>query len=289
MAKSRRGPALFEVIHRRSSAARQRWAVSLPRWWRRAVPKILTADPGEPGAPELSAASEQQPLADSADRVAAQTPPVAPAVEEPPSVGEWSLRVQDGRVHLSLSAVSCAVVIAALLVLVAGSFTLGRRAGRGDAQQMALAWPGDELGQAKQSAPNPSVLRGSPTGSTASHDRGSSNVPQIPLAEPDASIAGPLQPGKTYLVIQTFKRAAGDDAVRAQAFLAQKGVKTFLQNSSVGYRLIGVESFDYGNADDRARLEEFRQSVCRLGQLYASSKYRGGYDFQDCYPATFKS
>jgi hypothetical protein len=209
-------------------------------------------------------------------------------VEEPPRVGEWSLRVQDGRVYISLSAVACAVVIAALLVIVAGSFTLGRRAGLGDAQRMALAWAGDELGQAKQSSPNPSVLRGTPSGSAASGNRSSSAAPQGPVVEPDASSAGPLQPGKTYLVIQTFKRAARDDAVRAQAFLAQKGVKTFLQSVAAGYSLIGVESFDYGNPDDRARLEEFRQSICRLGQLYASSKYRGGYDFQQCYPATLK-
>jgi hypothetical protein len=289
MARSRRGPALFEVIHRRSSAGRRRWTLSLPRWWRRGEAKTVTAEPDEPRAPEPPAASEPPLRADSAEQVAAAAPPPAPAVEEPPRVGEWSLRVQDGRVYVSLSAVACAVVIAALLVIVAGSFTLGRRAGLGDAQRMALAWAGDELGQAKQSAPNPSVLRGSPTGSAASHDRGSSAAPQVPVVEPDASSAGPLKPGKTYLVIQTFKRAARDDALRAQEFLAQKGVKTFLQSSSAGYRLIGLESFDYGDPADRARLEEFRQSVCRLGQVYASSKYRGGYDFQDCYPATFKS
>ena len=260
MPRSKRAPALFELIQRQQAQG----ARSAP----------IPATGGRQEDQSVSATPPDQP------------PPPAPAASHTsPTVAGPPISFQDGRAHLSLSPVSCAVVLGTVLLLIAGSFSLGRRAGWRDVEHTSQTAAPDNLANARQSTPNASVFH-----SLLTRSAGQSTPPQVKPHPPAPTYSRnvPLQPGKTYLVIQTFKDSS-DDAVRAQEFLAAKNVPTkVVQAGTTSVHLLSAESFDYGDSDDRDRFEQFRKSLRVLGRIYASKKYRGGYDFRDCYPYTFK-
>ncbi|MFQ6048936.1 MAG: hypothetical protein ACE5K7_06195, partial [Phycisphaerae bacterium] len=142
----------------------------------------------------------------------------------------------------------------------------------------------DSLAAARAAPANPSVLQGLLTGRASRRPARAKTIDRPTPARKPAR----LEPGKTYLVVQTFRRSAYHDAVQASQFLASKGVPNTIVPVETGYKLIALEAFDYGNPAERERLKAFRQSVRRLGRIYASPKYRGAYSFADCYPQTFK-
>jgi len=262
MPRSKKAPALFELIQRQQAQPARSAPVQ-------ATGRRQKHQPVSPTPPD-------------------QPPPAAPAASNTsPTIAGPPISFQDGRTNLSLSPVSCAVVLGTVLLLIAGSFSLGRRAGWRDLEHTTQAAAPDELANARQSTPDANVFQNLLTRSAGQSSTPSQAKPRPPAPSAYARNV-PLQPGKTYLVIQTFSNSP-NDAVRAQEFLTAKNVPTqIVQAGTNSVHLLSAESFDYSDPDDRDRFEQFRKSLRVLGRIYASKKYRGGYDFRDCYPYTFK-
>ncbi|HUW84715.1 MAG TPA: hypothetical protein VMZ31_18180 [Phycisphaerae bacterium] len=278
MVRTRRGPALFEVISKQSGGVRRQPRLGVPDWWRQqAASEGPEEERAQPQVKDLPAESVERRLREHEEEAAGGEPgPVVEAVRGRPSLG-----VRDGRICLTLTPIAGVVVVGTALLIVAGSFVVGRSLGWRDARRAAVA-AGDDVAVVRQAEPDPSVLLGLATGVTRSGAR------QLGGGGAPGSGGEGLELGKTYLVIQTFDPSARADALRAQSFLATREVPTVLRQVSNGYLLVAREAFDWDDVQDRSKFESFRRSVVALGKLYASDKHRGGYDFKDCYPSTYR-
>jgi len=277
MVRTRRGPALFEVISKQSSGVRRQPRLGVPEWWRRqAASEGPEQEEARPQVKDSAAETVGQRLPEHEEAAGGESGPAGEGEH-----GGLSLGVREGRICLTLTPIAGVVVVGTALLILVGSFVVGRSLGWRDASRAAVA-AGDDVAVVRQSEPDPSVLLGLATDVA--------NSPQ-PGAGSDARPVGGgggLELGKTYLVIQTFAPSARADALRAQGFLATREVPTVLRRVSNGYLLVARQAFDWDDVQDRSKFESFRRSVVALGQLYASEKHRGGYDFRDCYPSTYR-
>jgi hypothetical protein len=274
---------LFEVISKQSGGVRRPPRLGVPDWWRRRAASEgheQAQPPVEPPAKDLPAEPVGRRLREREEEAGGEPGPAGEAVR-----GGLSLGMREGRICLTLTPIAGVVVVGTALLIVVGSYAVGRSLGWRDARRAAVA-EGDEVAVVRQSEPDPSVLLGLATDAASSPQSGSGG------RAAGGGVAGSgddgLELGKTYLVIQTFAPSARADAVRAQGFLATREVPTVLRRVSNGYLLVARKAFDWDNVQDRGKFESFRRSVVALGQLYASEKHRGGYDFKDCYPSTYR-
>ncbi len=281
MVRTRRGPALFEVISKQSGGVRRPPRLGVPDWWRRKAPSEgHEPEQDEPPVKDLPAESVERRLREHEEPAGGEAGPVAEG-----AAGGLSVSVREGRIHLTLTPIAGVVVVGTALLIVVGSYAVGRSLGWRDARRAAVA-AGDDVAVVRQSEPDPSVLLGLATDVASSPQSGSG------ARQAGGGVAGSggdgLELGKTYLVIQTFAPSARADALRARGFLASREVPTVLRRVSNGYLLVARQAFDWDDVQDRSKFESFRRSVVALGQLYASEKHRGGYDFKDCYPSTYR-
>ena len=277
MVRTRRGPALFEVISKQSVGVHRQPRLGVPDWWRRrAGSERPDEDVAGAEATDLPVEPEERRPREYEEARGTERGAAGDARS-----GEPLLSLRDGQVRLVLNPVAGVVAVGAALLIVAGGFAVGRSLGWRDARRAALE-AGDSVAAVRQAEPDSSVLLGVATGGVSSPRPGeASGAGQV-------GGGGELAVGKTYLVIQTFAPSARADVVRAQRFLATKEVPTVLRQVSNGYLLVASEAFDWDNTQDRSKFESFRRSVVALGQLYASDKYRGGYDFKDCYASRYR-
>lgn len=94
--------------------------------------------------------------------------------------------------------------------------------------------------------------------------------------------------GRTYIVLQHFEKAKKSAADQAAEFVRAKGVPcTVVEGRDV--RLIATEPFLLDPKDpaahnrEKQRLEQFKQSIRRIGKEYAQH----GYTFNDCHEQKF--
>jgi len=120
------------------------------------------------------------------------------------------------------------------------------------------------------------------TGSAAAAGRQTVARPQVRMLE------DPRRIGMTYLVVQNFKRGAFDDALEVQRFLASQGIPTVIvPGARGGWKLVSRQGFDLRKAADKKEFERLRRAVREAGKLYSSRRYRGRYNFSDCYGEKF--
>jgi len=283
MVRSRRGPALFEVISKQSGGLRRQPRLGVPDWWRRQAASGRSEQ--DEAQPQVTGLAAEQPVARGPQEDQEARGPVGDSAGDAGG-GEPLLGVRGGRVCLTLTPIAGVVVVGTALLIVVGSFAVGRSLGWRDARRVALA-AGEEVAAVRQAEADPSVLFRVATGVADPRREAASGAAQAGAGAPGGG-GGELELGKTYLVIQTFGLSARVDALRAQRFLATKEVSTLLRQVSNGYLLVARQAFDWDDPQDRSTFESFRRSVVALGQLYASEKHRGGYDFSDCYPSTYR-
>ena len=83
--------------------------------------------------------------------------------------------------------------------------------------------------------------------------------------------------GYTYVVVQTFKGDARQDAVQAQDFLAQHGIETEVFGSTGrGYRLIATKGFNRKDATQKKLADRFVNKIRNIGSAYfeAGGRYK---------------
>ncbi len=274
MAKSKQGPALFELM----KGTREHGADAHCQ------------------APEAPAPDEAPARKDHRESPAPTVlPRGAGEIARPPvESDEVSLcEVSGGCVHFSLTQRAATIVLAVVVLVLAGmcyvGYHLGEVRGKEKGRRAVQAQVADETDEARRAAPTRNLFDGigsDPTAAVA----GQSGEPSA--RGPAAAVAGnyvahdlPWVSGHNYIVVQDFKSDARSDAIRAREFLEENGVRTAIveleRSETYKYRLITVSGFNLDDAAQRKLADECLDKVRRIGQAY--SEGGGRYDFQSAY------
>lgn len=269
MAKSKRSPALFEVLGQSSEGTGAKMKV--PPWWSRAGRPAAPAESETPAPPEANL-----------DAV-----PDGPVCEEKTPFIEF-----DGsRIRLCLTSLMGAMVIALLLILAGGAYRIGTSIGYEDGmrdgfrsgQEAYLADTRDEILTARSGPPRTDVindLRRAP-GESAPGDAALAGSTVSGLDYPPDEGAPPDAPawvrGNTYVVVQEFAPNSGDDALLAREFLAERDVETTVIRLADGWaRLTTAQGFNRKDEAQSRLAEELLARVQKIGKEYwqAGGRYK---------------
>lgn len=253
MRKSKRGPPLFELLGNDDDG-----------------PGVVTIQP----PPKVE---KVRPAVTAPGSIAPDT--TAQVVSEPETSEPTMPRVLelDGdRIRLSLTSLSAAGVLFALMVAIFGAFEIGRRNG----QNEGLA-NGYETGRSSYEAEAMSEIQEARSRPAATHlvenllaggDRplASSNSPEAASVEPQ------WIKGYTYVVAQGFSAGYEDDARSAQTFLDDYGIETALVAYSSGAtQLITKQGFNRDDSTQHAMADELKTRIHAVGAKYFADG--GGY------------
>lgn len=280
MPKRKRGPFLFELINNEDQGSvtatvktpgeiKTPDVLKTPKWW--------TADPT--GArfaakPRVAKRADGEPAETRSGRIRTSDEP------------EGFLTIDGERIRLSFTSLSAAGGIFVALVLLLGSFEIGRRSGRTaglksgyQVGRASYAADADEAIDAARSKQSPAqqveqLLEEPVTASPA--------VPSQGMGEKQESALRGWVRDYTYVVAQEFGRGRLEDASRAQAYLADHGIAAELIRLPDGSsRLITVQGFNRADATQRQLSEKLLKRVHAVGaQYYADG---GGYKLQGYY------
>lgn len=280
MPKRKRGPFLFELINNEDqdpvtatikTPAKNKMPGDLkaPKWW--------TADPT--GArfaakPRVAKRAEGEPAETRSGRIRTSDEP------------EGFLTIDGERIRLSFTSLSAAGGIFVALVLLLGSFEIGRRSGRtaglksgyqvGRASYAADATGAIEAVRSKQPPPQhvEQFLEEPATASPAVASQGLG-------AQQESAVRGWVR-DHTYVVAQEFGKGRLEDGVRAQAYLADHGIAAELIRVPGGSsRLITTQGFDRADATQKQLAEKLLKRVHAVGAEYYANG--GGYKLQGYY------
>lgn len=206
--------------------------------------------------------------------------------------GDGPLIELDGdRIRLSLTSVTAAVAIFAVMVIALSVFEVGRRLGdhggfrRGHAAGRAsyLADAMSDIEAARGQPPATeliSELLRQPAGDGAVADAVNSEMASDPRG-PD------WIRDHTYIVAQEFSAGRRDDALRAREFLAEQGVATELVRYPSGaIQLITKQGYNREDPTQREMSDQMLTKVHAVGAQYFASG--GGYKLEG-YFKTLKS
>lgn len=261
MAKRRRGQALFDLLTEDKEQTAQ--SLQTPVWWKRSNPdpvrtkratatKVVTTEPSEAVEPE------PEPEETSAPTSVVDETNVKPAM--------WEL---DGdRMRLSLSSVGVAVVVFMALVMLLGSYELGRRRAADRAFALGyergrdhyVAQAASEIEIARQQAPATDLIQGllvSPTDTD-----GATN---------EATRTSWVR-GYTYVVAQEFPSGYEEDAVRSQTYLARNGVAVeLIRYPSGSMQLITTQGYNRTDPAQSVLADRLRDRVREVGAAFFAS------------------
>jgi hypothetical protein len=268
MAKSKEGPALFELIRNRPLDAAE------GRQSRSAHPKaeVAAGSAGPPASPPPSPTSSAQP---------------GSQVDEP------ACEVVRARIRFSLTQSAATVAVGVTVAVLIGAFFLGyglgEERGREEARAAIQRPIEDEIERARRAAPTQNLFEGigeDPTRPVAHVDDETTGAAFVPPGETEyAASRVPWVKGYNYIVVQDFKSGARGDAARAASFLEENGVScAIIELNSAGpyrYRLVTATGFNFDDPVQKSLAEDYRAKVRRIGQAYSDSG--GRYDFQSSY------
>jgi hypothetical protein len=200
------------------------------------------------------------------------------------------MRIRGGRVELSLSPVSAAIVVGVAFLAVFTSYQLGSGlqpaapvgplAGTGSDQPVDAGERVSRTGTTDAAPPRlSSVKTTTPRKVERRRNVPLTKLPALSNLEPARRVAG-----LNYVILESFQVAHRDDAVHAQDWFAQtQGIRTTLEKSGQRWLLIGTEGFDYGKAGEKARCQRYCETIKALGKAYRrefAGQYTIRYFFQ---------
>lgn len=261
MAKSKHGPALFELIRGGGKPAGE--ATKLPGWL------------GVHAAREKEAAPTQ--VADTHPRV------VRDDWDDHESLGSLKTFDLSGAVlRISLTVKSGAVAAFVLLIVAIGLYAGGRNSGRAAGREEALAsvakLPTSELEQVRNSPPKPQVVQDLLAAVPPAATPAPGGATQVPPRRPaSATPKVSWVKGNTYIVVQEFAAGQIDEAKRAQEYLDQHGIGTAIIGSNNGpMSLTTTEGHNRKDAVQTAASDELLKRVHSVGEKYfqAGGRFR---------------
>ena len=277
MAKSKQGPALFELLKGTQAPG--------------AIPDHEEAGPADQDRSGAGVAPAPQDRPGSAP---ATGPRGSGEIARRPAVcaAEPPCEIDGDRIRFSLTQRTATIAVAAFALALAGvgysGYRLGKERGK---EQGRLAVQGrvlDEIEQARRTTPTRNLFDGigdDPTAAVADL----SGEQTVPLASAVAEALTPLDvpwvSGHNYIVVQDFKSDARGDAIRARDFLEDNGVGAAIlqleRSGPYGYRLITVTGFNLDDPVQKRLADRYLHRVRRIGEAYSQSG--GRYDFASAY------
>ncbi|MBN1345844.1 MAG: hypothetical protein JXQ73_24345 [Phycisphaerae bacterium] len=334
MAKGKRTPALFEIINR-AQVQGENPHLQVPGWWRNLSEtaecdkNLAPPSSHEVAAAEAETAANYDRVAEAVEEAASQVfeeaiseeasvyedaEPTVMDYDTGPEVGGRTLgsvrsavrtviRLDSGRVEVSLGLIGVVISGGLLLLGLYGSFAWGYVRGDQAARAQMLGEAEDSVELARKMHPDASVLNPA----QADYSSPSSQAPQssgsvkamAAMASPSPSSAeasgtpsaagGIRRVGWNYLVIQSFRGPdAKREATKAEQFVVANlppidgQPPVTVETVDGGYVLLSTIGYPSGDDARRKALEEFKEQVQRVGKQY---RERGsGYDFRDAYP-----
>lgn len=215
--------------------------------------------------------------------------------EAPGGVG-----IEGGRLHVALSSRAAAVTVFALLLLACMAFAagqwVGRRAGwadgrvKGRIEAQRAAQDGNDIEQARTRQPAENLFGDSPSPirREAAQTAGPRSLPELPRSVPaPAKSTTTWVKGNTYVLIQEFRRDAGQDALRAKEFLGAHGVESeIFGDAHRAFRLYSTQGFNRKDPTQRRLSDQLLERIKRIGKEYFKA---GGRYKLEGYFATLKS
>ncbi len=337
MPKSKYAPALFEVI-RGQQEAKPPSKLALPKWWRSGRNDAREVDREESPAmmPADTSEMEETPVSEGAATFSLRrgTAVLKPEVPEPPVVRglvpldhdsqaghpptnvhtaseRWGggdaddftprriLKVDAGRIALSLNARQAALIGGVLVLAIFVSFEVGHLFGRSSSAPATVAKAsGDEVEQALRQPPNPSVLKPqppaklprpsglkeparSPEAAAKNSAQKASVVQPTPAAQQKPMAPVEVQPAKpagplTYVVLETFDASHKGSAEFAQQWLQKKNVATTLEKKGNRWRLVSAQGFDFSSPDGSQKTQQYVEEVKSFGTTINKDLIRAG-------------
>jgi hypothetical protein len=286
MPKSKHGPALFEVFDKGTMGE----AGPRPPGWQPKARKSVVKESASAFKTTLSSLARS--LGGSSDDPEEAAPPTAGV--KPPMVA-----IDGGLIRIALTSRGAGVAVFALLLAACVVFAtgqwVGRQAGFADGEQhgrlSVQRAAQDEIARARESEPVRDLFEG--VGETPVSE-GAATLAATPLesVRAEAPAAGRAREpvwvnGNTYVVVQSFRGSARDDAVQAREYLAQHGIESeIIGRSSTGYRLIATKGFNRSDATQRKLADHFLERIRSIGKAYFDA---GGRYKLEGYFATLKS
>lgn len=256
MRKGKQGPALFELIKDESGTEAD--SLRVPDWWSRRgrgpLPDVETPVQDEDAA-----------LADG------------PRLALPPQ-RERVVELSGDRIRFSLTSTGAAVALFAVLLVLLGSFELGARRGeayglRTGYDQGRASYTAEVVGDietARAQPPNTELVRN--LLSDANGLTGSAGF----AAEEVGGAQATWVRGHTYIVAQEFSASREQDALAAQAFLQQAGLRTKLVAVAGGaLQLITAHGYNHRDPAQKRTLEKVLERLHARGAEYYAQG--GGY------------
>jgi hypothetical protein len=268
MARSKRAPALFEVLSKSKDP---------PTWLKKDAP--AEAEPGQK-RPEIAPDKTPAPPEPDADT------PLDEAEGFP--AGRKAAEI-DGRVfRLALTSTQAALVIFALATCLVLVYWVGHdrgyRVGQEDGYRVAtnrLAEGDDEIAAALRQPVTTGLTDGigeSPVITVQPEPAAVDREPRLTAADPAQTAPSGESGGPdgepqalTYLVVQDFPREA--DAERARKFLLDSGIETKIYRSSGRwpYQLVAMPGYDCDDPAQKQQFSKLWRRVRALGEQYMKS------------------
>ncbi len=298
MAKNKRAPALFDVIHRdvryQSPVRNTRTPLA---WLRKRLSGPGPAVGGTTTVTAEEAANDPtlrpHPLlrgglgmhtVDSGDRLPAATALTAPQPQARPIPTSPMMQVDRSRqvIRFSLTYTSAGVAAFALLVALSLAYYLGRSAASGP----RLAATSVTTEQLRNGPSNPSVLdvgSGAAPVTVANQAVPARNPTPVPPPPPAAANKGQRIVGMNYVIVQSYPKE--EDAREAAEILQQHGIPVSVVKGTAfaprWYSVVGMKPFDHLSNNP-----EYAAYVKQIKQI--SDKFAGNSRFKKFEPRPYK-
>lgn len=264
MAKSKTGPALFDLIDD-SEGFTGIQGQSLPRALRKDAAGVLA----------------QRQVADAPIR------PDKPRRTAPKTVGAKPplIAIDDDRLVISLGTAQAGVALFALLLFVVASYEIGRQGGEAKGlkegyeagRQSFVADASNDVESARAAPPQSEIV------SPLLADGGG----LVESGRGDGDRTPRWIPGHTYVVIQNFGSGRQADAEKAKAFLADYGIESVIVGEEhSGQKLVTATGFDRRDVAQRKLSDAQIERVQQAGKDFFAS---GGKYRLEGYLDTFKA
>lgn len=255
MARKKNARSLFEVISRDAARVGKadktgKQPLGVPGWFGRTEPtRTYAPEPQPPPAEEVAPAEAQRP------------------VPSPP--GEPIISIVGGRLRISLNQVSAAVLGLAVVLLLLGSFFLGRRTAAAPGEPTAAPPAPSKQETTERELASVPLLPPRP------------QTPQQPPQPPTEPGLPARRKGYVYLVIQAgiSTKAQADDI---ESFLAERGIASSVHRSQNTRKWMVRDLRGYADSNSK-QAKEYLAGVEQLGKEYFRPGRGRLYNFLGCY------
>lgn len=199
-----------------------------------------------------------------------------------------ALSIHGGRLTVSLTSGAAAAVLFLAVALLALAYLGGERVGvgRGEAAGFAKgkSWyevkVADEIARARLGPVNPSLTQGLAASSTVALPISGDTAQGVERVE--VATSRTWVQGNNYVVVQTFKADALQDAEIVKEYMAQNGIETaIISQGNSSHKVITVQGFNLRDSTQKELANRFMTKIRGIGRRFRQAG--GRYDFHDCY------